>query len=618
MVADRISSIIIKLHHTTMLSDYHISSFFYLIVTMETNPLTAHQERIESFVVLFRKLGVYRQCLLIIDFQTNHQLFYLGLKVIPSCQQLFRQLYELIASSDLHSCSSMWNLTAPIFKIFVEFGDQELLRILIDNLTHTPVSEGIDYSNNLLDSILLSHNILDLAISSELGKNAIFRLVDFRIKQLVDVGFLPETDSSTEVKMEPLVDDSIIRHNSALQASLASYIYLVLQMETVHDLADPHRVLSIGWMVFNLTFERLCDLILDIHKFVGLEFHLHPRANELFVELCRMLIEFDRDCSAKVCSKKIIQIMKCFVWLEDRDLVQSLIYHTCLGESYDLSNCERKNIFIEIILFAPDVIGRLIPEFFSFTSITLDALFEAWVKDICDSLDSAPDSSQEKNYANFSKCVELYIRNEKQFPQSSQRNLDLFSSLLAKLPDVKCVSLSLILARLLVKIHQADAYGEPFLKETATCLDLFRKIALQFVNRDLTGLLKSVRREEILNCLVDVTISLLWLGDQDCLVPFVQRVCSAFQKWQENPLVSKIVTSTRAREMAKTCRYSRESFCLLLQQRINRLKMIKAKESTVSSSSYSPSSDQESNVSLSSSQIQRNELKSLYRSFTEQ
>ncbi|EFX70488.1 hypothetical protein DAPPUDRAFT_256953 [Daphnia pulex] len=138
MVADRISGIITKLHQTNMLSDCYISSFFYLIVTMERDPTTADQERIESFVILFRRLEVYRQCLLIIDFQTNHFHFYLMLKAIPSCQQLFRQLYEIVTTGDLHSCSSMWNLTAPLFKIFVEFDDPNILQMLTDKITLPP------------------------------------------------------------------------------------------------------------------------------------------------------------------------------------------------------------------------------------------------------------------------------------------------------------------------------------------------------------------------------------------------------------------------------------------------------------------------------------------------
>ena len=612
MVADRISRIITKLYQTNMLNDCHISSFFYLIVTMERDPVTADRERIESFVVLFRRLEVYRQCLLIIDFRTNHYNFYLLLKVIPSCQQLVRQLYEIIASSELHYCSSMLNLAVPLLKILVEFDDEDLLQMLIDNISLPPIYKEIIHSNDLSDSILLSPNILDIGIFSELGKISICTLLDVRITQLLEVEFLPEIDSSADAHVELQADDRIFRHNSALQASLASYIYLVLRMEAIQDLADSQRVLLIGLMVFKLTFERLCDLILDVRRLIGFEPNLHPRTNELFVELCRMLIQFDRECVENVSSQKIINVMKCFVWLQNRDLVQSLVHQTSLGES-----TESKNIFTEIILRCPDLISRLIPEYFSFTTITLDALFEVWVKDIYNSMDPAPDSLQEQIYVDFGNCVQLYISNEKKCSSSLKRGLDLFSPLLAKLSCIKSVKLSLILARLLVKIHQADANERSILTESATCLYLLRQIALQFVTRDLTELVKSAK-EEILNCLVDVMISLLWMGDQQSLLPFVRLICSAFQKWQENHLVSKIVSSPKAREMAATCRYSRESFCLLLEQRINRLKMIKAKESTANSSSSSSNSEQENNANLFSSQIQLDEIRSLHRYLIEQ
>jgi hypothetical protein len=167
-----------------------------------------------------------------------------------------------------------------------------------------------------------------------------------------------------------------------------------------------------------------------------------------------------------------------------------------------------------------------------------------------------------------------------------------------------------------VNIHQANVNQESVLKESATCLYLLRQIALQVVTRNLSGLVKSAK-EEIRNCLVDVMIFLLWLGDQQLLLPFVRCVCSASQKWQENHLVSKIVSSPKARQMAASCRYSREAFCLLLEQRINRLKMIKAKESTLHSSSNSSSSEQENCASLCSSQVQLEEIRSLHRCLIE-
>ncbi|KAI9552418.1 hypothetical protein GHT06_022784 [Daphnia sinensis] len=616
MVADRISFILTKLlssEQTNVLDDHQISSFLYLIVTMETNVSTTSPERIEAVVTLFGRLDVYRQCLLIIDLQAN---YYDVINNVPSCRSLFRQLCEFVASSDLHSSSSLLDLSIPLIKVYVSFNDSELLQMLIEKLCLVDDSKDI-HTNYLLDSILLSPDIREISTFSTLGQSAISELLNARIDQLLETGFLPESSSGTEMhaSADPEEYEKVLRHNAAFQANLASYIHLVLSMETIQDLGHFDRVLLLGLMVFSLTFERLCDLILDVRRLGEAEVKSHPSKKELYVELCRMLSHFDGQCAKNVSSKKIIEVLKCFVWLQDRELVQSLVHQICLGGSRNYSYLEDENVFVDIIFCAPHLLDRLIPDVFNFTTITVDALFKAWINDICNSLVSGdlafdqnlPSSDsvlREPFHVNVAKCFQLYIRNEKRYPHPSQYSLNLFSPLLAKLSTWR-------MAHILIQIHRSDIGEESSLKESGTCVHLIRHIGQQFATRDMTALIKS-ERVEILDCLVEVMVCLLWLGDHCSLLPYSHQICFSFQRWQENPLVYKMVSSTKVRKMALTCHNSRMALCRLVEQRINRLKMIKAKEPALHSSNTS-CLQPASNKYFYSSQSQLDEMKFLQR-----
>ena len=47
---------------------------------------------------------------------------------------------------------------------------------------------------------------------------------------------------------------------------------------------------------------------------------------------------------------------------------------------------EEKKILTEIVASQPNLLDQLIPEYFSFVTITRDALFECWVSNACDLL----------------------------------------------------------------------------------------------------------------------------------------------------------------------------------------------------------------------------------------
>lgn len=604
MVADRISSIVSMLNivHTNILKDYHIFHFVQLIIILETDPKTSNSSRIDSALALFNRLPIHRQCQLTIDLQTNLDLVF---KEYQSCRKIFRHICKLLAFSDLHSSSCFSELVLPLVKSFIQFGDGDVLRMLIDNICRTPDSNG----SYLLDFILLSNDSLNIATSSDLGKIAVATLLGAGIKQMISMPLVSKIELSTDEEMQPEVDSVVEQYKDALGASLLSYLDLVLRMERIPELADSERVSLFGGMLFRLPLEQLIDLILAAQKKDGLIVKEHLATFDLFRSICQLLDLFDKDAMASIPCSKILELAKFFVWMEDRECLLSLLKQIYLGELNNKRSSEDNKILTEIILLEPELLDRLIPEYFNFATITVDALVECWVDKICDllptvgSIDVSPPQEclTDQLDLDILNCVLLYFRSENELPHQDSHNVILFSPLLEKMSPLR-------ICHLLVKIYQKNSS----LKESIPIFNFWCHICKEFANRNLNDLLKNAN-DAIVDVMVEVMICLLWLGDHLSLLPFASQICSSHFTLKENPIVSKISSSTKVCEMAETCHYSRMTFCKLLDQRIQRLKMVKARGKMVKQ----PKESDPERANVCDIQVQLDELRILYRQFQE-
>ena len=573
MVADRISSIVSKLNaaQTRFLKGYHISYFVNAIFILEMDPQTTSPTRIETVVAMYSQLEFNSQCQLIIELQPSlHQL----LKDYPSCRQPFRQLCKILASSDIHSASCRSELVVPLVRCFVYFEDINLLQMLTDKICLIA-----ECDSHFLDSIFLSRDMLDIAKFSNLGKKAVAKLLGDGIKQMLDRLLPPKFEESTDVAMQPVgVAANASLYDAAIMASLLSYLDLVLLMERIPDLADTQRVFMVGLLFARLPLEPLIDLILEAPKKEGLILKEDRITYDLFRSLCHLIDLFDENAMAIISCKKTVELVKLFVWLGDGELLQSLLKQVRLGEQNSNRNAEDKKILTEIIASQPNLLDQLIPEYFSFATITREALFECWVSNACDLLTtldsdaaSPPEYLADQLDGEISSCVLLYLQSEKEFPNQVQQNNALFAPLFNNMSAVR-------FSRLLVTIYHEDLKKKCIFKESTNTFHFWSHIGRMFVNKDLNNPLKS-DNDSIVTLMVDVMICLLWLGDDGSLIPFTHKICSSFLPWLENPVVSKIVSSARARDMAETCLSSRKAFCLLVEQRIERLKIIKSRGS---------------------------------------
>ena len=487
MIADRLSSIVSKLStaQTRFLKVYHISYFVNAIFILETDPQTTSPTRIEAVLALYNRLEFNSQCQLIIDLQSS---FRQCLKNYQSYRQPFRQLCDILVSiGNIHSASCRSELVLPLVQCFIYFEDMELLQLLTDKICL--IAKYND--SHLLDSIFLSRDILDMAKFSNFGKIAVTNLLGAGIKQMLERLSLPKIEQSTDGAMQPVrvaAEDSL--YDAAFMASLLSYLNLVLLMERIPDLADAQRVLMFGLLFARLPLEPLIDLILEAPKKDGLILKEDIITYNLFRSLCHLVNLFDKNAMANISCKKTLELVKLFVWLEDEELLQSLLKQVRLGEQNSNWSEEEENILTEIITLQPQLLDQLIPEYFTFATITRDALFQCWVSKICNllfTLDSDGATPQEcladQLDGEISSCVLFYLRSEKKFPQGRHNNT-LFSPLFDNMSAVR-------FSRLLVTIYHEDLKEKTSFKESTSTFYFWSHIGNMFVNKDLNNLLKS-------------------------------------------------------------------------------------------------------------------------------
>lgn len=598
-VADRISSIVTKLTvpQTNFLIDYQINSYVDLVITFEENSLIANSSRVESVVSLFNRLAFQRQCHFVIGLQSHCRL---RMKNVETCRQLVKNLCGCLNFSSHPNESISVDVILPLIKSYVQFGDTDMLQVFIEKLTGIkPNSKEFPTNDTLIYSIFSSPDTLEVVQLSELGKTTVYNLLDAGIKQL-------------EEEMSVLQN----QEGHHLLSKLVSCFRLVLRINV-----DPKSIhcqqmlLSIGFLLFNLPTERLCDLILEIQK-LDEELVVNCETSYiLYLDLCRLLSLRDKESVAKLSKRKTVEILELIIWLDDFPLAQSFVHRINLNDGW---NQEDKNSFLDVIVSCKDLLDILIPASSVFVLDMVENVIETLVVKITRRLEVIKSDSNlvpttdcngytvDELDTEIAFCVSLYIRNEKEYPHDSQYGVQLFSPVFDKLSAWR-------LSHLLASIFQTEIDEHSSLVEFSSCFKFCYLIASQFVSRDLNVLLKS-NSEIVVDTVVNATVRLLWLGEDQPLLTLVRKICSSFPPWQENAVVSKIVLSSQAREIAANCQSSRKAFCMLLEQRINRLKMMKARESAMNKSTTSCSEQ----VSFNNILNQLEEMRLVHRSLQDQ
>ncbi len=211
LIADSITSIVDKLDDQMVdyFSDYQIGCFIHLIVTFETKRTTANPNRVRSVIGIFNRLKIHRQCRFINDCQEANFVFHHVNS--RSSRKLFLHLCSSLAFSEqLHPSSFAFHLVSlPLIKSFIQLGDEDSLRKLIDKICLCNPNERCDDFQNspvlLLDSILSSpYEIMYVYFAFPSGRAAVKVLQDAGIKQMERIALCqPKTPALASAQMVP-------------------------------------------------------------------------------------------------------------------------------------------------------------------------------------------------------------------------------------------------------------------------------------------------------------------------------------------------------------------------------------------------------------------------------
>ena len=561
IVGDRLAVILAKLTgpQTNFLKDQHFESFIHMVLVLDSNVFTIDPSRINSVSIVFNRLEIQRKIrLLTVYLQSNFDLQKINLKSITN---LMRLLCSRLAAKDLMSVTTNESIIG-LLKVFARLRDDELVEPFINPLCLDD-SKSIDGQPALL-SILSSPSLLELADTSGFGKTLVKQMLDVGIDMLTGL----MKSAPTDVADEPV------------RSVLATCFNLVMKMADNSSSSEPpSSMVSIGFVLFNLPAVRLCQLIVDVHHVARVNLQSRPPSFKLYVDLCRLICSRNKEFINKLDQEMVLQLFQCFIMTEDLELGRWLVHQITLSSGTASWDATKKNNLFDIILSTPDLLDNLIPASSTFVAATVDAIMEAWTTKIIRQMDEK--QTEETRTAlstddldeDLAWCVELFLRNERDWPHTIDYGVDLFSPLIDKLSVWQ-------LAQLLAGIYQRESDEEfSSLLEHTTCLHLCCFIGRQLVARDLSYLLKSTN-DSVVAILLDAMLCLLWLKDESSVL-LAQQICHSCHAWEENVIVQKTVASPEARIMAGNSESNRKAFGLLLDQRIQRLKRKKFRESLV-------------------------------------
>ena len=386
-ILDSVSYILPKLDASSIsaLGQSAIDSFIERVIDCEADPKTASSQRIASFATLFPRLDSYQQCRLVVDLRRR-----IRFGGIPSCMQLYRRMCQALPSCDLHAPGPIKTVIVPVVSALFQLSDPELVDLLLDKICKGTISQN----NELIDVLLTSNEIWNLAASSDLGKAMLFSLVEAQIasvKGILDqtVSFPPGNSAEPILQSEFVVRDfskKILLLENVSQLELQSEpnelirdvritlivtwineLCRLMERETIDDPTDPlqanvtcflrtfiktekshyvrnRETIDIDFSLFfcKLPTSRLCQLILDLYK---MEFFtdskMIPSCLNLFQNLCRNFVVGDIvPCVTLV----VVKMSKFMLWLGDDRSLEVFAQKICNSVSLEEENVLVKKI----------------------------------------------------------------------------------------------------------------------------------------------------------------------------------------------------------------------------------------------------------------------------------
>ncbi|XP_057376766.1 uncharacterized protein LOC130697985 isoform X2 [Daphnia carinata] len=401
-ILDRVAYLLPKLNTCSIssLGQTEIDSYVNFVIECEQDPKTASAQRVVCFTTLFPRLDSYQQCRLIVDLRRR-----IRFGGIPSCMQLYQQMCRALPSCDLHAPGPIKNLIVAVVSSFFQLGDPELILLLMNKIClKSTGSNQSPEENNLVDVLLLSREIWELATSSDLGKTVLSNLIKAQISTLLcmlDELVIPRQEivsgwNFSEMRLgipnfktktslleslsqlertsdhSELIRDArlalivawidglcqqldremtIVTSQSTdpLQLNVTEFLRTFIQMEKVHN-QDGQQPIPIDFkrLFSKMCLKRLCKLILDLRQtdlVASSDMRVIASCFNLCRDLSRQFVEGDIISFMKPSAELSVKIAKWLFWLGDEVALEKFTHKIC--------NCvslEEENLFVKEIV----------------------------------------------------------------------------------------------------------------------------------------------------------------------------------------------------------------------------------------------------------------------------
>lgn len=334
------------------------------------------------------------------------------------------------------------------------------------------------------------------------------------------------------------------------QTDLEAFVDQMITMESDPKLSNPHRLSCLTTLFPRLDFYQQCRLVVDLHKESCHRLQGVPACQQTFRDLCRALSFSDLHAQGPV-ANVVVELLKCYIDLQDEYLVQSLTEKICTVRNQP-SEPNLSNDFLETILSAPEIwelvslsqmakttVANLVINHISYIVNLVDQPLPVLTEEVnAQRYEPARHSwmlqpRQGVLRAKLSSCVHRIFRLERVKAFKNQQRADSLSSLYSKLSlDQLC--------HLVLDLRELDG---SLLKENSSTSALFVELCQLLINRSKESM-PQVAHEDI----VEVVKSFIWLGDVLLVRSLVKQICLAGSggSWDpadKNKLLETILSS---------------------------------------------------------------------------
>jgi hypothetical protein len=479
------------------------------------------------------------------------------LKNNQSCQDLFNALCLKILSADCNIYAPpVKTIIVDLVSCFIRLGNTEFLQSLILKMCQVPdkVPEGIHVRNqNLVEKIVSSPAIWELATSSEEGRSTMASLVDHHLTLLTHQLSAFEDDGNAEQvtppdKIKNVADQEAVFRNNLWPCGLSPCIWFLMEIQQHYDDEDSHCLpirVRAEWktslILAKLCAQQLMQLLIDVLKEHSGYLNKHLLSFGTF-RTCRLFFSRMKDNVTVMPRREtVLELVNWFIQASESDdsLVQFILEQVCTLEKLGTWSYQQKYKLFEMLVSSPEV------------WIKLDSGSKLLVLKSCvDVVIMCNDFSQ--NSSILSDCVRLLFLVEKnQPPDGPSIATHIFTQFLTKITTSQLMELLLD--------FQLSEKKDPNITNVPAYAEWYFIAYRIFFKQDFVSFVKSTEEnaKKILKCL-------FWLNDFACWEYFELQLCQSFPSEEGNLFLKAVVNNEDLREVCLNTPFALNAFRRIL------------------------------------------------------